>query len=96
MVIACGGNVGESQAAKLGPHFSLMMLIDVPSEQVPNLRSQLQSMTDMNATVFEASTQKTKITPRIACTYVVCYSMGCGWILLLCSWLPSQIMRMCL
>lgn len=70
MVINAGGNVGDSQAAKLGPHFSLMMMVSVPTEQLVNLQSMLQSMPDMNATVFESNhlvDGTTKFTPQIAC-----------------------------
>jgi predicted amino acid-binding ACT domain protein len=70
MVISCGGNVGESSAAKLGAHFSLMMLVEVPQEQMVNLTAQLQSMPDMNAAVFESNLDgTTKLTPQIACTF---------------------------
>eukprot|EP00522_Entomoneis_paludosa_P011869 CAMPEP_0172439018 /NCGR_PEP_ID=MMETSP1065-20121228/133_1 /TAXON_ID=265537 /ORGANISM="Amphiprora paludosa, Strain CCMP125" /LENGTH=208 /DNA_ID=CAMNT_0013187639 /DNA_START=132 /DNA_END=758 /DNA_ORIENTATION=- len=54
-VISEGGNVGESQAAKLGNYFSLMMLVDVPENNLDALKHRLKSMTDMNATVFEAT-----------------------------------------
>lgn len=69
MVINAGGNVGESQAAKLGSHFSLMMLVEVPADQMPNLQAQLAAMSDMNAAVFEstADSATTKLTPQIAC-----------------------------
>lgn len=69
MVIDAGGNVGDSQAAKLGPHFSLMMMVSVPTEQLLNLQSMLQAMPDMNATVFESKLLDAapKYTPQIAC-----------------------------
>ena len=72
MVINAGGNVGESQAAKLGSHFSLMMLVEVPADQMPNLQAQLAAMSDMNAAVFETKKAdgSTKLTPQIACTYI--------------------------
>jgi glycine cleavage system transcriptional repressor len=73
MVIACGGNVGESQAANMGGHFSLMMLVSVPSDKLPNLQAQLGSMTDMNASVFETTPKTTKLTPQIA--YSVYFSL---------------------
>lgn len=50
-----GGNVGESQASKLGTYFSLMMLVDVPENKVDNLVDNLQQMQDMNATVHAVS-----------------------------------------
>mmetsp|Transcript_5943 Transcript_5943/g.14079 ORF Transcript_5943/g.14079 Transcript_5943/m.14079 type:complete len:206 (-) Transcript_5943:158-775(-) len=54
-VTDAGGNVGESQAAKLGKHFSLMMIVTVPEEQVSKLKDQLDNMDDLNAAVFETS-----------------------------------------
>lgn len=71
MVIDAGGNVGDSQAAKLGPHFSLMMMVSVPTEQLVNLQSMLQSMPDMNATVFESKSEN-QFTPQIACKSLLC------------------------
>ncbi|GAX20469.1 hypothetical protein FisN_22Hh037 [Fistulifera solaris] len=65
MVIDAGGNVGDSQAAKLGPHFSLMMMVSVPTEELTNLQSRLQSMPDMNATVFESKLGSSQFTPQI-------------------------------
>ena len=46
-----GGNVGESQAAKLGSHFSLMMLVNVPENQVVGLVDQLEEIEDITASV---------------------------------------------
>jgi glycine cleavage system transcriptional repressor len=51
-VIDVGGNVGESQASKLGKHFSLMMLIEIPDDQVETLNDNLSSMSDLNASVY--------------------------------------------
>jgi len=65
-VISHGGNVGESQAAKLGKHFSLMMLVELPRDRLGDLKDQLENMTDMNAAVFEAQDDgEKKITPQI-------------------------------
>jgi glycine cleavage system regulatory protein len=61
-----GGNVGESQAAKLGSHFSLMMVVTVPEAKVDELTSQLSSMTDMNASVYYTTAEKMP-TPKIGC-----------------------------
>jgi len=51
-VIDVGGNVGESQASKLGQHFSLMMLVDVPDDKLTTLNDSLASMTDLSASVY--------------------------------------------
>jgi glycine cleavage system transcriptional repressor len=67
-----GGNVGESQAARLGSHFSLMMLVSIPDEKVDDLMDQLKSMTDMNATVYSAPPDA-KLTPlglKFACKFL--------------------------
>jgi hypothetical protein len=61
-----GGNVGESQAAKLGSHFSLMMLVTVPEAKVDELTSQLSRMPDMNASVYHPTGEKMP-TPKIGC-----------------------------
>jgi len=50
-VIDAGGNVGASQAAKLGKYFSLMMLVDLPINKVDSLTENLQSLKDLNASV---------------------------------------------
>ena len=50
-VIDAGGNVGASQAAKLGKYFSLMMLVEVPEAQVDALQKSLQQMHDLSASV---------------------------------------------
>jgi glycine cleavage system transcriptional repressor len=68
LVIGAGGNVGDSQAAKLGSHFSLMMVVSVPRTSLDELREQLAGMSDMNAAVFEADGKEVP-TPQIGCTY---------------------------
>lgn len=70
-VTDAGGNVGESQAAKLGKHFSLMMIVSVPEEKVSGLKDQLNNMSDMNASVFEASEDSgaRPVQPAITCTF---------------------------
>jgi glycine cleavage system transcriptional repressor len=50
-VIDAGGNVGASQAAKLGKYFSLMMLVDLPINKVDSLTENLQTLKDLNASV---------------------------------------------
>lgn len=66
-VIDAGGNVGDSQAAKLGSHFSIMMLIQVPAAQVDSLKQQLANLEDMNASVYETHGDTTAPTPKIGC-----------------------------
>ncbi|GKY98002.1 hypothetical protein MPSEU_000758300 [Mayamaea pseudoterrestris] len=68
MVIEHGGNVGDSQAAKLGSHFSLMMHVSLPESQKQQLQDSLRKLKDMNATVFETNdvASSSRVTPRIA------------------------------
>jgi glycine cleavage system transcriptional repressor len=69
-VTDAGGNVGESQAAKLGSYFSLMMMVSVPEEKVDSLVDQLHTMTDINASVYVAheDSKATSASPKIGCT----------------------------
>jgi glycine cleavage system regulatory protein len=70
VIVAAGGNVGESQAARLGSHFSLMMLVTVPSLHLDDLKESLSGVPDMSAAIFEAhGAGGEKLTPQIACTY---------------------------
>lgn len=50
-VIDAGGNVGASQAAKLGKYFSLMMLVEVPETEVESLKASLKQMKDLSASI---------------------------------------------
>jgi hypothetical protein len=67
-VVAAGGNVGESQAARLGSHFSLMMLVTVPSAHLDDLKMLLNDVPDMSSAVFETALDGKLLTPQIACT----------------------------
>lgn len=61
-----GGNVGESQATKLGKHFSMMMIVDVPQDQRAALEDLLQNLEGMNTTVFETEADTAReSTPQI-------------------------------
>lgn len=53
-VIDAGGNVGASQATKLGKYFSLMMLVEVPESAVQGLEESLQSLEDLSTSVCVA------------------------------------------
>lgn len=69
-VTDAGGNVGESQAALLGSHFSLMMMVSIPEPEVQGLVERLQNMKDMNASVFVSTedTAATSVPPKIGYT----------------------------
>jgi len=61
-----GGNVGASQAARLGSHFSLMMQISVPNAALDTLKTSLTGMKTMNASVFETENPNgTVVVPAI-------------------------------
>lgn len=65
-----GGNVGQSQAAKLGDYFSIMMQIQVPSQELQQLKENLMNMPDMNASIFEIQgSAPSSSTARVACKY---------------------------
>ena len=69
-VTDAGGNVGQSQAAKLGDYFSIMMQIDVPKEEVDDLKKSLTTLPGLNASVFETPAESTATArPRVACKY---------------------------
>lgn len=66
LTLDAGGNVGESQAAKLGPHFSVLMMVQVPQSNCSSLKESLDAMEGMNATVFETQAPEgSKPTPNI-------------------------------
>ena len=63
-----GGNVGELQATKLGKHFSVMMVVQIPADQKTALEKELQTLQGMSATVFETeASAENEHTPHIAC-----------------------------
>jgi glycine cleavage system transcriptional repressor len=45
LLVARGGNVEISRMARLGGEFAILMLVSVPSEQVPGLESDLERLT---------------------------------------------------
>lgn len=77
MVIDAGGNIGDSQAAKLASHFSLMMVVCLPKDKLDGLKSKLDSMKDMNVAVYEAEIEASNVTPEIACKYSCGVCRGC-------------------
>lgn len=68
LVTDAGGNVGESQAAKVGNHFSLTMLISVPTEKKDSLQASLESLSGMTTHCIESESDPTatQIKPSIA------------------------------
>jgi glycine cleavage system transcriptional repressor len=64
-VIEVGGNVGESQAARLGKHFSLMMLVEVPQDKVDTLQKNLSALQDLTASVCLTDSSSAKDAPIV-------------------------------
>lgn len=52
LVVDKGGNVGESQASKLGSHFGLMMLVSVPKASSSELQNAVKGIEGMSTTCF--------------------------------------------
>ena len=73
-VIDAGGNVCASQAARMGKHFSLLMLCTVPGPSVTAFQSQLQAMPGINIAIFEADqegkVEEIRRQTQIGCTYL--------------------------
>lgn len=72
-VIDAGGNVGASQAAKLGKYFSLMMLVEVPTAEVESLEANLQKMHDLSASVCHTKEEDDDITFASSSSYTIGY-----------------------
>ena len=87
LVIQAGGNVCDSQAARLGPYFSLIMGVTLDRTARESLTAQLAALPAMQAVVYEdEAAALTTTSPEIGCKLcsicfltVVC---GCGCICL--------------
>ena len=64
-----GGNVGESQAAKVGNHFSLTMLVSVPSDNSESLQYQLQNLSGMNTHCIASDVDPNAVQVRPSIAY---------------------------
>jgi len=53
LVTDANGSVGESRALKLGDHFTLMMLCNVPGENEERLRQVFDQLRDLHITTFK-------------------------------------------
>lgn len=70
IVMDHGGNVGESQASRLGEHyFCLAMVVTV--DDIEGLTSRLGSLQDMNATLFKTKSEIDTPPPAAACKWQV-------------------------
>ena len=72
LVIDSGGNVGDSQAAKLGSHFGLMMEVTLPRDKLDDLKAKLEAMSDLTAAVYEDSVSEGAATPTVGCKCRFC------------------------
>lgn len=65
LVVDQGGNVGESQASRLGSHFGLMMLVEIPNEKSEALQNAVNEMKEMNTTCYDTGDPNTvQVTPE--------------------------------
>ena len=72
-VIDAGGNVGASQAAKLGEYFSLMMLVEVPESKIESLKESLSQMQDLSASVCSTKENEGATTFASSSSYTIGY-----------------------
>ena len=59
VITDAGGNVGESRAVKLGDHFSMMMLADVPENESDVVKEDLAKVDGINTSTFDTTDPNT-------------------------------------
>lgn len=69
LVTNAGGSVGESQATKLGSHFSLTMTIDVPTKSFSDLKAALKDIKGLKTQYLEADEGVAKPKPPARIAY---------------------------
>lgn len=70
LVVDQGGNVGGSQAQKLGSHFGLMMLVSVPKNHSMKLQELVNGISDMTTSCYITNDPNaTEITPTVGCKF---------------------------
>jgi len=68
LVVDQGGNVGESQASRLGSHFGLMMLIAIPKTKSDSLQTAVTAMPGMSSSCYiTGNPHAVEITPKVGC-----------------------------
>jgi predicted amino acid-binding ACT domain protein len=78
LVIAHGGNVGESVAGRLSSYFSLMMLVSIPEANREALQRDILAVPDLRSAVFAVDgTHADKSAPAIGCK--CCFAGGYSW-----------------
>jgi glycine cleavage system transcriptional repressor len=66
LVTMQGGSVGESNAIKIGGHFSLTMLVSLPTDKAEALKESLKSIEGMNTNFIETDDPKAvKVSPVV-------------------------------
>jgi glycine cleavage system regulatory protein len=80
LVVEKGGNVGESQASKLGSHFGLMMLVSVPKDRSQDLIQSVKGIEGMNTSCF-VTDDPTAVTasPKVGCEYTMLHVSVVLW-----------------
>ena len=71
-VLKAGGNIGPSQATRLGnEYFAVMMMVDVPSSNIEKLKEEMESLLPrLKVVVYEADDEEkdsTSGTAPLAC-----------------------------
>jgi len=68
VVTHVGGNIGESRAVRLGDHFTLMMLADVPEKESLKMQESLAHISGIYTSTFETSDPRSvQIIPKVVC-----------------------------
>jgi len=82
IVVDKGGNVGESQATKLGSHFGLSMLVSVPKRESEALQASLTSLPGLATSFFITDDPNAvSISPNIGCKFHYFISCTLNYIL---------------
>ena len=72
LVVEQGGNVGESQASKLGSHFGLMMLIEIPKGKVEVLQEAVTKISDISTSCYLTNDPNAvEIVPKVGCESIL-------------------------
>ena len=71
IVTDAGGNIGESRAVRLGDHFTLMMIADVPAQESRSVQESLAHVTGIYTSTFETSDPRSvDVVPRLICKFI--------------------------
>lgn len=71
LVVEKGGNVGESQASRLGSHFGLMMLVSVPKSSSDELQQAVKTLEGMSISCFVTDDPSAVVSaPKVGCEFI--------------------------